>query len=120
MKRAMVLHSLLLFVLILSPLTARGDRGTVEERAIRQVTENAQWASDNAHIYQWKRVDLEVERVTAGTRTLDQTMHGAAAHHIGLRQLQAAVKNLRRGRAHREPSEVVEAAHRVLSAVKSL
>jgi hypothetical protein len=107
------------FLLILgglqvTPCHAQG-RGRVEKpgRLLRALRQNAMDAADNASIYQWKRVNREVDRITADAHKLSTLSSPSVTQQS--QDLQQAVRDLRSARLRHRVEQIVEAAHRLVS-----
>lgn len=84
-------------------------------RALRQ---NAADAAENARIYQWKRVNREVDRIAADAHKVSSSPSADVIRHG--EALQRAVRDLRSARFHRDADAVVEASRRVISECDAL
>ncbi len=77
--------------LTLSPLVAQAAPAAAEAATLRSIQGNADAARANAHIAQWKRVNIEVDRIAQDEHTLE-------AAGVADTALRAAVLALRSAR----------------------
>lgn len=89
--------------LALSPLVAQAAPTMPLVPTLRVIQGNADAARANAGIYQWKRVNLEVDRIVAAEHALEAAGTADAA-------LRAAVLSLRSARQAHDPDATVHAA----------
>ena len=103
---------ILLAGLTLTPAHAAPAQAGLPLGTIRTIQDNAQAARDNAGIYQWRRVTLEVERIVAAERSLEQALPkgNAPAPATALRQ---AVLELRSARFDHDVKRTQAAAAQV-------
>lgn len=86
----------------------------------REMDENAAAASRNAEIYQWVRVNHEVDRVVAGEHRLAQLLPANKSASATAQALPIAVQELRAARLARDPARTRIAAKHVIEACQPL
>lgn len=69
-----------------APAATSAPQAALPLGTIRTIQINAAAAHDNAGIYQWRRVNLEVERIAASEHALEQSSAATAAPAQALRQ----------------------------------
>jgi hypothetical protein len=112
------LLSTLLATLALSTASI-ADTGTATQNyRLQQIAANAGAAGANAHIYQWRRVNLEVDRIDADEHALE--IAGVAGDANQALMLRQAVLNLRSARQEHDTTAVQESAAQVITACESL
>ncbi len=84
--------------------------------ALRSIRVNAEDAGKNAAIYQWMRVNREVDRVVASERTVTK----ASASNASVQSLQSAVRALRTARLAHDVAGIQQAAQQVVAACDAL
>lgn len=92
------------------------DAPAVSASAIHIIQTNAADARANAKIYQWKRVNREVDRLVAAARGVQKAL-GSDSKADTLKQ---AVTELRHARLDRDVDRVVDAADKLLALCQEL
>ena len=98
--------------LALSPLVAQAAPA-MPTATLRVIEGNADAARANAHIYQWKRVNVEVDRIVAEEHALESAGTADAS-------LRSAVLSLRSARQAHDSDATVRAAAAVSALCRSL
>ena len=115
MKRIRVLLTALMIGSVAAsfsmPLQAQGNTNG-SAKLVRDIQENAAATASNATIYQWKRVNLEVDRIVADFRKLPTIQQSE--------ELKQTVQELRSARTNRNRDHVVAAAQRLSTLVSHL
>ena len=97
---------------------AQGHNPVENSTRLRAMRKNALDAAANAGIYQWKRVNREVDRIAA-----DADKIAAQSPPVVMpegRELQQATRELRSARLQRNPEHIVRAAQRIVSLCDAL
>lgn len=85
--------------------------------ALRAIRANAAEASENAAIYQWMRVNREVDRVVSDAHKVEKALSAESAQ---LASLQQAVRALRSARLAHDVARIQEAAQQVTASCDAL
>jgi hypothetical protein len=112
-----ILSSLILAFALSTPLLASNATGTQAYR-LQQVAANANAAISNAHIYQWKRVNVEVNRIDADEHSLEVV--GVGGDQSAASTLRQSVLSLRSARQSRDVVKIQTAAQQVIAACNGL
>ena len=103
------------FILLATLLTAGGlalisspAQAAHPAAALRALHANAVEAGENAGIYQWARVNREVDRIVADAGGVEKALGAESAQ-----ALQKAVRELRAGRLNHDAARTREAARQV-------
>jgi hypothetical protein len=99
-------------------MTANAASTGTQNYRLQQIAANASAASSNAHIYQWKRVNTEVDRIDTDEHALE--VAGVTGDANLVSNLRQAVLNLRNGRQERNIDKIQAAAADVISAANGL
>lgn len=117
MKKAICLVVLLINA---SVVLAKASPNVKVVGPLNTIRVNAKDASDNAGIYQWMRVNREVDRIVADARKVEKVLISDAASADALKALQKSVRELRSARLAHDVNRIQAAAHQVADACDSL
>ncbi len=92
------------------------DKSALPIRALQAIQTNARDAGRNAAIYQWKRVNLEVDRIVSDEHKVQRALAADSALASQAEALHAAVSDLRSARLNHDVDRIVAATAK-LSAV---
>lgn len=123
MKKMVCLLALLINLSYASASLAHGGPAAKAARplaAIRAMHANAEEASSNAGIYQWMRVNREVDRIVADMRKVDKALASDAASATSVKTLQQSVRELRSARLAHDVNRIQAAAHQIADTCDSL
>lgn len=99
---------------------SKKDANNYPVRAIRTIKENSDAVQHNAAIYQWERVNLEVDRIAAAARPVRKALEGDSANKDSLATFNAAVTEVRHARLAHEVDRLVDAAQKLSSLAEGL
>lgn len=99
---------------------ARASEEAGVKTALHRIEENAGDAGKNAAIYQWTRVNHEVDRVASAERYVEKALKSHSDRQDLLAALQRAVSDLRKGRLNHDVDRIEAASKHVIEAVKAL
>lgn len=88
--------------------------------ALRSIRENAEAAQQNANIYQWARVNREVDRVVADARKVQKALSADSALAKQGQEFADAVSALRSARLAHSPERIAAAADKLAALCESL
>jgi hypothetical protein len=97
------------------PSNASGLRGS-----LHRIEANARAARDNAAIYQWKRVNYEVDRIVAAEHAVEKVLASDAGQKERVAALHEAVGELRKARLNHDVDQIKVSTDRVLNAADTL
>jgi hypothetical protein len=80
---------------------------------LHSIKENSEAAQQNAHIYQWARVNREVDRVVAAASKLEKALSANSNLAKQASELGEAVRALRSGRLAHDPERIAGAAQKL-------
>lgn len=109
----LIRNTVALICLALSPLTAQATPPSPSIPTLRAIQGNADAARANARIYQWKRVNVEVDRIVADEHALESVGVADAS-------LRTAVLALRSARQDHNSAATMHAASEVSDLCASL
>ena len=96
------------------------QKPTVIDRAVRRIEENARAVKHNASIYQWERVDDEVDRIVAAERKVHKALSGDASKRDLADTLGRTVHDLRKARLDRDADRSVQASEKLTALIPDL
>jgi hypothetical protein len=96
-------------------LQAQPTGSPAVKESLHRIEENARDARENAAIYQWKRVNFEVDRIVSAEKAVEKALGGK-----GVNTLHDAVSALRKARLDRNADAVKSSADSVMAAVEAL
>ncbi|HLK59297.1 MAG TPA: hypothetical protein VKU00_22245 [Chthonomonadaceae bacterium] len=74
----------------------------IPQKAVHTIQVNADAVVHNAHIYQWERVNLEVDRIVAAEKQVQKALTSDSTHAAEAKELSQTVKELRSARLNRD------------------
>jgi len=89
-------------------------------KTLHAIQENVQAAQQNAHIYQWVRVNQEVDRVVADAHKVEKALAGNSALAQQGTELSEAVKALRSARLANNVEGIAAAAQKLNAVCNTL
>ena len=95
-----------------------GKASDTISQSVRVIRENAELVDHNAGIYQWRRVNLEVDRIVAAAR--DVRKHSNAALTEKVTVLTRMVSELRDARLHRRSDTLQEISRQIIKHLENL
>lgn len=90
-----------------------GQASAAIEKSVRVIRENAELVDHNAGIYQWKRVNLEVDRIVAAAKEVQK--HSDAGMTAKATVLTQMVSELRAARLHRRIDALQDISRRIIT-----
>ena len=122
MKRTQIAFALILGLVAATTgsLQAQPANPAAVRTALHRIEENAQAARDNATLYQWKRVNNEVDRLVAAEKSVEKALSAETAQKESVTALQEAVRELRQGRLNHDVERIKASSERVLTIVDTL
>lgn len=103
-----------------SHAVAQATNSAVPTAALRAIRENVQAVQHNAEIYQWMRVNLEVDRIIAAAHKVEKALVADTSQREQAEALGQAIRDLRSGRLNHNPDRIVAAAQKLATIIDVL
>jgi hypothetical protein len=88
--------------------------------ALNIIRSNAREASENAGVYQWVRVNREVDRIVARERALRREFGTTSEKAAAFQALQQAITQLRSGRLNHNIEQIQQASEQIIAQCEAL